>query len=69
MKKVDEFKEDGHTSRLKIKSCTKVMTWPIVASKPPSTFPGVAKSIGIPFLRRPRDSKRLLIYADAVLRF
>ena len=40
----------------------------IVASAPPSAFEGRANSIGLPLRRRPRDSRRLFTYVDAVLR-
>lgn len=40
----------------------------IVTSVPPAAFSGVAKSIGVPLRSRPRESNKLLMYADAVLR-
>ena len=56
------------TSRLNIKSCTRFITFAIVASSPPSASAGEAKPMGCPFRRRPRDSRRLLMYDDAVRR-
>lgn len=41
----------------------------IVASAPPSPFDGRANSIGLPLRSRPRASKRLFRYVDAVFRF
>ena len=57
-----------HTSRLKIKSCTRFMTLPIVASTPPSAFAGHANSMGTPLRSSPRDKSKLLIYVEAVRR-
>lgn len=56
------------TSRRNIKSFTMLMTFPIVASIPPSPFSGHAKSIVWPFRSRPRERSWLLIYSDAVRR-
>ena len=44
------------------------MIFPIVPSMPPSPFAGFAKLIVVPLRSRPRESKRLLMYRDAVER-
>lgn len=56
------------TSLRRIKSFTTLITLPIVASRPPSSLSGRAKSIVWPLRRRPRDNSWLLIYSDAVRR-
>lgn len=40
----------------------------MVASFPPSPLDGWANSMGLPLRNNPRDSSRLLMYVDAVLR-
>lgn len=62
----DKKGEELHTSRLRIKSFTTLMILPIVDSNPPSSLSGRAKSIACPLRSRPRERRRLLIYADAV---
>ena len=56
------------TSRFKIKSCTTLIICAIVTSFPPSPREGCANSMGLPSRSRPRASRRLLMYVDAVLR-
>lgn len=53
------------TSLLTTKSFTRLMTLAIVASVPPSSFSGWAKSIGLPPLSNPRARRILLMYVDA----
>jgi len=45
-----------------------LMTFPMVASIPPSPLSGHAKSIVWPFRSRPRERSWLLIYSEAVRR-
>ena len=56
------------TSRLKIRSCSRLITLVIVPSVPPEALSGLAKSILLPLRKSPLASKRLLRYADAVCR-
>jgi len=63
-----EKRKGVRTSRRSIRSWTRLITCAIVASVPPSPLEGRANSIDLPLRSKPRASRRLLTYVDAVLR-
>jgi len=65
---IGRVQKGNHTSLLKIKSLTTLITLPIVPSTPPSPFSGRANSIVWPLRKRPRDRSWLLMYKDAVFK-